>query len=53
MQELVTATRLYSELGGLRTTTFRPQHASKLSNDFCCYANFECAAWLWRDGGAA
>ncbi|KLU92568.1 hypothetical protein MAPG_11513 [Magnaporthiopsis poae ATCC 64411] len=49
MQDLVTTTRLYGDVGGLRTTTFRPQHASKLSNDFYCYANFECTAWQWRD----
>ncbi|KAL2045503.1 hypothetical protein N7G274_001931 [Stereocaulon virgatum] len=34
---------------GIRTTTFDPQHAqNRLGNDFRCYANFECANWLWR-----
>lgn len=33
---------------GVRTTTFEPQHARGLSNEFYCYANFECAAWTWR-----
>ncbi|EJT75238.1 hypothetical protein GGTG_05175 [Gaeumannomyces tritici R3-111a-1] len=47
MGELVTS-RLYGSVGGLRTTTFQPEHANKLSNEFCCYTNFECAAWDWR-----
>ena len=34
---------------GVKTTTFDPQHArGRLSNDFRCYANFECGLWSWR-----
>ncbi|KAK0517275.1 hypothetical protein JMJ35_000430 [Cladonia borealis] len=34
---------------GIQTTTFDPQHTqNRLSNDFRCYANFECASWSWR-----
>ena len=34
---------------GMQTTTFDPQHTqNRLSNDFRCYANFECASWSWR-----
>ena len=34
---------------GVKTTTFDPQHAQgRLSNDFRCYANFECGLWSWR-----
>ncbi|TLS23739.1 uncharacterized protein PpBr36_06663 [Pyricularia pennisetigena] len=47
METLLT-TRLYTELG-LRTTTFVPEHANKLSNEFYCYANFECGEWEWRE----
>ncbi|EHA50074.1 hypothetical protein MGG_03526 [Pyricularia oryzae 70-15] len=47
METLLT-TKLYSELG-LRTTTFEPEHANKLSNEFYCYANFECDEWEWRE----
>ncbi|KAI0418159.1 putative N6-adenine methyltransferase-domain-containing protein [Xylaria grammica] len=38
--------RLYAPLG-VRTTTYEPVH-SGLKNEFCCYANFECAAWRWK-----
>ncbi len=47
MEELVTQ-KLY-RLQGLRTTTYEPTHARGLSNEFFCYANFECADWEWRD----
>ncbi|KAI0404063.1 putative N6-adenine methyltransferase-domain-containing protein [Xylaria palmicola] len=43
--------RLYAPLG-VRTTTYEPAHAG-LKNEFCCYANFECAAWRWRADDAA
>jgi hypothetical protein len=36
--------RLYSQLG-VRTTTFLPKHSKGLSNEFCCYSNFECEDW--------
>ncbi len=39
--------RLYRRLG-VAATTFAPQHANALSNEFACCANFECAAWRWR-----
>ena len=32
---------------GVRTTTYDPQHAQgRLSNEFGCYANYECNTWL-------
>jgi Probable N6-adenine methyltransferase len=35
----------------LKTTTFEPAHAKGLSNEFYCYANFECGEWRWRRAG--
>ncbi|ODA81552.1 hypothetical protein RJ55_00052 [Drechmeria coniospora] len=32
---------------GLRPTTFMLKHARGLSNEFYCYANFECPTWTW------
>ncbi|KAJ6264660.1 Protein-lysine N-methyltransferase EFM5 [Drechslerella dactyloides] len=32
---------------GVRCTGFDVQHAQGLSNEFRCYANFECARWKW------
>lgn len=32
---------------GSQITTFFPQHEKGLSNEFRCYANFECASWKW------
>ncbi|KAI1147483.1 putative N6-adenine methyltransferase-domain-containing protein [Nemania diffusa] len=45
--------RLYRPLG-VQTTTYEPAHTG-LKNEFCCYANFECAAWRWkpRDAGTS
>ncbi|KAL2024763.1 hypothetical protein VTK56DRAFT_5584 [Thermocarpiscus australiensis] len=40
-------TRLYRAYG-LQTTDYEPAHARGLSNEFYCYANFECASWRWR-----
>ncbi|KAF7191707.1 Protein-lysine N-methyltransferase EFM5 [Pseudocercospora fuligena] len=40
--------RLYAKIGA-KTTTFEPQHSKGLSNEFCCYANFECQDWKWRE----
>jgi hypothetical protein len=39
--------KLYAKVG-TRTTTFEPKHAKGLSNEFRCYANFECEAWNWE-----
>jgi NADH dehydrogenase (ubiquinone) 1 alpha subcomplex subunit 9 len=39
--------RLYQTLD-VKTTTFEPLHARGLSNEFYCYANFECEDWKWR-----
>ncbi|KAK5172898.1 Protein-lysine N-methyltransferase efm5 [Saxophila tyrrhenica] len=39
--------KLYGKIGML-TTTFEPQHSKGLSNEFFCYANFECNDWTWR-----
>ncbi|KUJ14735.1 N-6 adenine-specific DNA methyltransferase-like protein 2 [Mollisia scopiformis] len=33
---------------GIRTTTFEPVHEKGLSNEFFCYANFECKRWTFR-----
>lgn len=49
MEELVN--RLYRPLG-VQTTTYEPAHPG-LKNEFYCYANFECAAWRWKEGGQA
>ncbi|ORY12766.1 putative N6-adenine methyltransferase-domain-containing protein [Clohesyomyces aquaticus] len=38
--------KLYAK-AGTRTTTFEVKHAKGLSNEFRCYANFECGAWKW------
>jgi hypothetical protein len=40
--------RVYRPVG-LLNTTFEPKHARGLSNEFRCYANFECESWKWRD----
>lgn len=40
-------TKLYAKVG-VRTTTFEPEHSKGLSNEFRCYANFECVDWKWR-----
>lgn len=45
MQTLVN--KLYRPQG-IATTTFEPVHAKGLSNEFYCYANFECENWRWR-----
>lgn len=39
--------RLYGRIG-TKTTNFDPQHSKGLSNEFRCYANFECEDWAWR-----
>lgn len=39
--------KLYGNVG-LRTTTFEPEHSKGLSNEFRCYASFECKDWTWR-----
>jgi len=39
--------RLYRPQG-IATTTFEPIHAKGLSNEFYCYANFECNDWSWK-----
>jgi hypothetical protein len=44
MQTLIC--RLYRAYG-IQSTTFLPSHAKGLSNEFYCYANFECSDWAW------
>ncbi|UKZ76063.1 hypothetical protein TrVFT333_003759 [Trichoderma virens FT-333] len=39
--------KLYRALG-VQTTAFEPKHTRGLSNEFYCYANFECPNWKWR-----
>lgn len=38
--------KLYSKVG-IHTTDFAVKHAKGLSNEFRCYANFECHDWKW------
>lgn len=45
MESLIT--KLYSK-EGVKTSTFEPVHSKGLSNEFFCYANFECEAWKWK-----
>ncbi|KAH8724633.1 putative N6-adenine methyltransferase-domain-containing protein [Phaeosphaeriaceae sp. PMI808] len=45
MESLVT-TKLYNKVG-IRTTDYEIEHAKGLSNEFRCYANFECDEWKW------
>ncbi|RNJ53810.1 hypothetical protein D7B24_001333 [Verticillium nonalfalfae] len=33
---------------GVKLTTFEPKHARGLSNEFCCYASYECQLWTWQ-----
>lgn len=43
------ATKLY-KTWELQTTNYEVVHARGLSNEFYCYANFECAEWKWKTG---
>lgn len=45
MESLVT-TKLYGKVG-TKTTNYEIKHAKGLSNEFRCYANFECGDWKW------
>lgn len=45
MEGLVTE-KLYGKVG-TRTTDYEIKHAKGLSNEFRCYANFECEEWKW------
>jgi hypothetical protein len=47
MEELIH--KLYSKLG-VKTTDFVVEHAKGLSNEFRCYANFECEEWKLLNG---
>ncbi|KAK1638107.1 putative N6-adenine methyltransferase-domain-containing protein [Colletotrichum phormii] len=49
MSEIVL--KVYKPLG-VRTATYEPTHSRGLSNQFCCYAGFECDGWTWREGDA-
>ena len=40
--------KLYGKTG-LGTTTFYPEHSKGLSNEFRCYANFDCDRWRRQD----
>ncbi|EXF77243.1 hypothetical protein CFIO01_04048 [Colletotrichum fioriniae PJ7] len=50
MAELVN--KVYKPLG-VRTVTYEPTHERGLSNEFWCYANFECKDWTWRETAAS
>ncbi|KAH8887063.1 NAD(P)-binding protein [Thozetella sp. PMI_491] len=50
MESLVT--KLYRSFG-LKTTSFEPVHARGLSNEFYCYADFECESWKWKEGSTS
>ncbi|KAI1262010.1 putative N6-adenine methyltransferase-domain-containing protein [Xylariaceae sp. FL1019] len=45
--------RLWYKPLGVRTTTYLPLHRGGLSNEFYCYANFECEAWEWKQEASA
>lgn len=47
----VLSRKLYGKCG-LDTTTFYPEHSNPLSNEFRCYANFECSSWTWKSHGS-
>ncbi|KAF1843827.1 uncharacterized protein K460DRAFT_418824 [Cucurbitaria berberidis CBS 394.84] len=47
METLVTD-KLYGKVG-TTTTNYEIKHAKGLSNEFRCYANFECDAWKWTE----
>lgn len=47
METLIT--KLYKPFG-VKTTSYEPVHARGLSNEFYCYASFECDQWKWRAG---
>jgi 23S rRNA G2069 N7-methylase RlmK/C1962 C5-methylase RlmI len=40
--------KLYGK-AGTKTTDYELVHAKGLSNEFRCYANYECEAWKWVD----
>ena len=48
MESLIT--KLYRPQD-VRTTTYEPRHSKGLSNEFLCYANFECERWTWKGKG--
>ncbi|KHJ34902.1 putative n-6 adenine-specific dna methyltransferase 2 [Erysiphe necator] len=44
-----TIQKLYQKRGIFRTN-FEPTHTKQqLSNEFLCFANFECTQWLWKE----
>ena len=45
MESLIT--KLY-KAQGVKTTDYEPVHTKGLSNEFWCYANWECADWKWK-----
>ncbi|KAF2025527.1 hypothetical protein EK21DRAFT_76122 [Setomelanomma holmii] len=45
MEGLVTS-KLYGKVG-TKTSNYEIMHAKGLSNEFRCYANFECDGWKW------
>ncbi|OAK95032.1 hypothetical protein IQ06DRAFT_285034 [Phaeosphaeriaceae sp. SRC1lsM3a] len=45
MESIITS-KLYGKVG-TKTTDYEIKHAKGLSNEFRCYANFECEAWKW------
>jgi hypothetical protein len=47
MESLITD-KLYGK-AGTRTTDYEIKHSKGLSNEFRCYANFECEAWKWAN----
>ncbi|CBX98452.1 hypothetical protein IAQ61_010538 [Plenodomus lingam] len=45
MENLITE-KLYGKIG-TKTTDYEIKHSKGLSNEFRCYANFECEDWKW------
>ncbi|KAM0324540.1 hypothetical protein ACHAQA_007925 [Verticillium albo-atrum] len=46
MRDLVT--KVYKSFG-VKLTTYIPSHARGLSNEFYCYASYECELWKWQE----
>ncbi len=42
-------TQLIKRLLNCNTTTFEPLHRGGLSNEFCCFSNYESEFLKWKD----
>lgn len=41
--------QVHKNYSDIHTTSFFPEHKNGLSNEFRCYANFECSKWKFAD----